>query len=260
MESSSKLPNMKNLFPILFLAVVPNFLLAQQNKPMAFNLQENLKLVANLQVGSPAALGYDNRYEGVRGTPFLFDEYYPADFKKDGKFYQDPKVKYKLNLERNLIHTQFKNGYEIAFHMSAFEEIHLKKGSKIMKFILLNSAYVEGNPEGAKFYEQLNDGPYQLIKQHKKLFKEADYKEVYSNDVRYDEYLDRYQYFIRTPNNTFEKIKLKKKVLLKQFPNWKSDLDKFTKTHNKLRMDTEAAFVAFLQTIRIKINALKFHY
>ena len=239
---------MKNLFPILFFALLPNFMVAQSESPIAFNLQENLNQIANLQPGSPGGIAYDTRYEGVRGTPFLFEEFHFADIKLNGKTYQDDKVQFRLNLEKNLIHAKFKNGSEASFPMSAFEEIHLKRGIKPMKFILLQSAQVEGRSKGARFYEQLNENAYQLIKLHEKVFKKADYEGAYSNDIRYDEYAPQQQYFIRTPNDTFEKIKLKKKALIKQFPNWESSLNKFAKKH-KSRLDNEADLIAFLQLL-----------
>jgi len=48
---------------------------------------ENLKAIANLSPNSPGGYGFDNRYEGVRGTPRLMDTLLPSFVQLHGQDY-----------------------------------------------------------------------------------------------------------------------------------------------------------------------------
>ena len=58
---------------------------------------------------------------------------------------------------------------------------------------------------------------YGLLKEPRILFKKADYKGAYSNDIRFDEFVASPVYYLRK-GNTYEKVKMKKKAIQKIIP------------------------------------------
>jgi hypothetical protein len=93
-----------------------------------------------------------------------------------------------------------------------------------------------------------------LLKHHRKIFQEADYKGAYSADVRYDEYKDEKRYFISFDGQTFEKIKLKSKYLEKVMPQY--DLKALSKKE-KLNLSKEEDVKKLLSMLEEGFNEYK---
>jgi len=238
---------------LFFLFLLFSFSLFAQNnevkeKPLPFNLQDNLNTIGNISATSIGGQGFDLRYEGVKGNPFLYEKWYPAHIKIEGKLYEDQKVKYMINLEKQMIVGRFKSGRYTSVSMTAFEEIHIQKDDQNIVFIILPPSDPRNDLSKAMLCEVLYNGANQFLKHHYKIFKKADYENAYSLDVRYDEYQVHAQYFIDSADGSFTKIKLKKKALTKSFPHWEKQLKAFAKK-NKSMLSTEKDLKLFLVSL-----------
>ena len=226
-------------------------LIAQQGaseQPLPFNLQDNLDVISNLSAGSVGGIGYDLRYEGVKGTPYLLDDWAPAIIKIDGKYFEDEKVVYIVNLEKNMIVAKFNDQLFNSFPITAFEEIHFKKGGNVTPFTIMPIPNPGKYEQPVKVFEILHNGEYKFLKQHQKLFKKADYQGAYSSDVRYDEYRLENQYYIQDPAGTLHKIRLKKKAITKALPALAKKMEAFAKKH-KANFSKELEVISFFQIL-----------
>jgi hypothetical protein len=68
-----------------------------------------------------------------------------------------------------------------------------------------------------------------LYKRYYKDFKEADYGGAYSQDRRYDEYHDRYSYYIKVAENELQQLRLRKKSILEVLADKSGEIEPFIK-------------------------------
>jgi hypothetical protein len=237
---------------LLFLVFLCSYTLVAQKATteqlQVFNLQDNFDAISNLTESWVGGQGFDNRYEGIKGNPFLFDDWYPANVRIKGQLFEDTKVSYKVNLEKKLVVARYESGKYSSVRLAAFDEIHIKKGNTTSIFAIVYPEGLEGNNEEAKVCELLYDGSYRLLKQHLKLIKKADFKQAYSTDVRYDEYQSSHLYFIQNPDGELQKVKLKKKAIAKAFPELEKKMNTFAKKYKDGEGD-EARIAAFLKSL-----------
>ena len=250
---------MKNINAILLL-VLFTFTLSAQDKTTeqkkeettesqeTLNQQENLNSLGNL-TGAVGGVGFDNRYEGLKGHPYVYNEWYSGIVKIDGKFVEDKNASYKVDIEERVIVAQFGKGNYRTFPMGTFEEIHLQTGKKVASFIIRNANPNQKNALNIQFLEVLNSGSYRLLKQHEKFYRPADYKGGYSTDKRYADFRIENTFFIQMPDGQLKKIKLKKKSILKALPNQKAAIETFVKTF-KSELETENEVASLLRGIK----------
>lgn len=167
---------------------------------------------------------FDNRYEGVKGSPLVFEDWTEGYVLfKDKPEEEDPKT-FKMNIDmfQNLLYVTLYNGAVGTLPTKFVSSVHFKtEAGQERVFKPLIRKDVEGsNFPGLGYYEIIYQGDILLIKHHRKIFKEADYKGAYSADIRYDEYKDEKRYFISLDGQAFEKIKLNTKHLEKAMPQY----------------------------------------
>ena len=68
-----------------------------------------------------------------------------------------------------------------------------------------------------------------LYKRYYKEFREADYGGAYSQDRRYDEYHDRYSYYLKTDDNELQMLKPNKKSVLEILEDNSDELQQYIK-------------------------------
>jgi hypothetical protein len=199
---------------------------------------QNLKAIGSLAPYSTGGMGFDTRYEGTKGSPFLFDTLYSSFLNvKDQDYYIQ--LAANLDLVKNsLIFRNPKTGKLLALPSDMVNEIKIDSGGKEMIFRTSKARFFEKDVKEGRFYQVLKDGQYQFIKMPLKKFIEADYKAVYSADRRYDEYVTHYKYYIMRSDSTFGQIQLNKKSLIKLFPDKKDLIDNaFSKKANGNKED-----------------------
>ncbi|MFN7119683.1 MAG: hypothetical protein ACK4TA_23005 [Saprospiraceae bacterium] len=228
---------MKTLFTLV-LAFTFSMILAQT--PTAIDPEQNLRTLGNLTPLSAGAMGFDNRYQGVQGTPFLFTEFQTGtiQFTKQDTF----STPFKLNVDliKNTLLVQMKNGSlgEVsANNLKALQFSNLPNPPQPSNWIILSEKEVEGNNSvREKFYGVLHNNQYRLLKSIEKTFKKASYQGAYNSGNTYDEFLTEEVYWLSAPGKPFEKIKLKRKDLEKALSAEAAKVQKIAKD-NKLDLN-----------------------
>jgi hypothetical protein len=202
---------------------------SQENKLLQSGLtaEQNLSAIGNLsRFANAGGTGFDTRYEGVKGSPRLFEKLLPSLLKVKGQdFYIQ--LETNIDLTGNLLLFNYpKTGKLMAVPSDKIEEVKINYEGKDMVFRISRENDFEREIKDGRFYQVLREGRIYFIKLPIKKLIEADYKAVYSPDRRFDEYTTYYKYYIMGPGGKFQQIQLTKKSLIKVFPERKELINK----------------------------------
>lgn len=220
---------MKKIPIILLLILLVSKVHSQENKlyQTGITAEQNLKAIGNLKsIAIIGGFGFDSRYEGIKGSPRLFDTLLPSFLNIKGQdFYLELKTNIDI-INNSLIFIHPKTGDVYSISSEIIREVKINNKGKEMVFrTATGNKYLKDFKEH-RFFQVLKDGQYQFIKMPIKKLIEADYKAVYGADRRYDEYTTYYKYYIMNPDSTFHQIQLNKKSMVKLFPDKKDLINK----------------------------------
>ena len=215
---------MRSLLVIMVLSF-SNLISYSQVQPGKFQsgigAEENLIMILKLSP-SVTGVGFDARFEGVKGSPRLFENLLPSFLMISG--YDEY---YKLNIDfdiykNRLMFNHPETGKLLSIPADLVHEVIVKTDSSEKVFRTTANKKFDKEFKEIKFFQVIKDGPWQFIKMPFKRFVEADYKNAYSPDRRYDEYVTSYKYYIMTSDSIFHLLQLNKKSLIKLFPDKKN--------------------------------------
>ncbi|MDX9726406.1 MAG: hypothetical protein RBT38_08475 [Bacteroidales bacterium] len=240
---------MKKLAFIAFLMLLYSPVEAQVATGMQKYLssEENLQAIATLGPYSTGGLGFDNRYEGIKGTPRLLDTLVPASLRIARQAYFI-RMDADLDLVQNYViymHPVSRKMFSVP--IDAINEVIININGNDVLFRSTSGLVFEKDLKEQKFYQVLKEGSYRLIKIPFKQFVAADYKNAYSADRRYDEYVPMNKYYLKGPDSIYHQIQLSKKSVLKIYPGRKDIAGR--KDDENTSDDKEAAIVSFLDKI-----------
>lgn len=210
------------------------------------NSEMNLKAIADLNAGSAGAIGFDKRYEGVRGTPRLFDTLCPALLYYRGK---DEIIQLTCDLDiinNNLLFKNPGTGVVMALSSDFVSELVVSKDEEKITIKTTQDINFEKPLAENKFYKILNNDPIHFIKVLDKELIKSDYKGPFAVDRRYDEFISTARYYIEVSDNLYREIRLTKKSLSKFFPEKKEIIDKRFKKRKKSQDEIEELVIEFL--------------
>lgn len=172
---------------------------------------------------------YNNRYEGIRGTPFLFDDWILGELVLTDNHFNEVEIKYDMMEDNVLIMNS--SGIAIYPNKSIVKSFHFSNSEgEYRNFINLALVDYTLGPDGnSGFVELLYEGKNSLIAKKLKFLKRVEARGAYSENRTYDEF--RYSpaeyYWI---NNEVEVTLLKggKKNVLKAL-NDNGDLASYVK-------------------------------
>ena len=223
---------------------------SQENKLYQTGLtaEQNLKAIGNLKsIAIVGGFGFDTRYEGVKGSPRLFDTLLPSFLNIKGQdFYLELKTNIDL-IANSLIFIYPKTGELLWLSSDLIKEVKINREGKEMVFRTASGNKYLKDFKEHRFFQVLKDGHYQLIKMPIKKLIEADYKAVYGADRRYDEYTTYYKYYIMNPDSTFHQIQLNKKSMVKLFPDKKDLINNIVES--KIYGNNEDMIIDFLNKL-----------
>jgi len=205
---------------------------------------ENLQAIANLGPYSPGGIGFDTRYQGVKGSPRMLDTLLTSYLKVGGRedYFE---LLADLDLVSNSLiyaHPKTKKLYEVP--LDAVSEVIINKDGEEMVFRSTKGKKFEKEIKEQKFFQVLKEGKYQFIKIPLKTFVQASYKGAYSADRRYDEFQSDARYYLMNSEGVFCQIQLNRKSLAKMFPDKKELIDQaFREESNP---DKEAVILSIL--------------
>lgn len=206
-----------------------------------YERNENLRELGSTD-GTGNVRTFDNRYQGVKGSPYVFEEWFP------GEVYLNNKQKVVIN---DLNYNCFDN--EIAYKDPATEAIRLINRYMVDFFQLdigdENLSFVPvklEDGEDAVFAELLYDFSSKVYKVYRKEFLKANYEGGYSADRKYDEFVDKSDLFVlKKGDDTIYKIKKSKKHIISIFPDKEKEMSAYIK-ENKLDLKQDDSIVKLM--------------
>jgi len=209
----------------------------------------NLESIANIEPYSNGGIGFDNRYEGVKGTKEVFDSLSPAYLLLKG---QDQWVSLKANIDvvdNRLLFLHPKTGDLLWIPAGMVKQLVVTEGGKELFFRTTAGLKFEKYEENERFCQVLVDGPWCLIKVPYKQFIEANYKAPYSPQRTFDEYESREKYYICGHDSLFRQINPGRKSLLKTFPSQKEAISS-AEVYEKYAGSKEEYLIAVIKKFR----------
>jgi energy-converting hydrogenase Eha subunit F len=239
--------NMRRL--ILFCFFLLTFLSGYSQQASAIyqrglSAAENLKAIANLGPYSQGGIGFDTRYEGIKGSPRMLDTLLPSFLRLEGQDYYI-ELMADIDLVKNAviyIHPKTKQLFSIPGDL--ISELIINNDGKELVFRTTKGKTFEKEMKEQKFYQVLKDGKYQFIKIPVKIFVQANYKGAYSADRRYDEYQPDARYYLMNADSIFCQIQLNKKSVSKIYPDKKELIDQVAR--EEANTDKEAMILSIL--------------
>ena len=168
-------------------------------------------------------------YEGVEGTPFMFDEWKLADITLSrGKKFE--KIKARVDLCSQEAHFITRNNVEIVTHNGLVTKIVLFDSTTagIDSFTLKTGFPAIDNQNENNFYELLSDGRAQLVKSIRKKIVEK------KNDVsgQVEKEFDSYENYYVFNKGVIKKIKRDKASVLDLLNDQQEKIEEFIKSNN----------------------------
>jgi hypothetical protein len=209
---------------ILILIVTVSALSAQVPSPYqkGYNAEANLRALASIKPYSDGAMGFDNRYQGVKGSPMLFDTLLPSAVKvRQIEYYI--LVDADLNIAGNsmvFMHPVTKQ--LLMLPASDIEELTIRYEGQDLLFRTTENLPFDKDPAEVRFCQVLLVEPVAFIKLPLKIFTEADYQKAYSPDRRYDEFETRFRYYVMGSDDLFHQVQLNSRSLLNILPEKKA--------------------------------------
>jgi len=187
--------------------------------------EKNLQAIISLSPYSDGAVGFDTRYQGIKGSPRLFDSLLTSFLRVKGQDYYI-QVEADLDIAGNSVLFNHPTTHKLtAIPSEIVSEIIFKKDEKDLLFRTSTGMAFDKTIKVKRFIQVLKDAPVPFIRMPFKTFREADYKGAYSPDRRYDEFETVIRYYIMGPDNVFHHVTLNKKSLIKLYPDKKNIID-----------------------------------
>lgn len=190
---------------------------------------------------------FDNRYEGVRGTPMLFESLKEAVIQfRDGN---KQKIPVNLDLYNREILIKQRNSNDMMYLDKKYITSVTFGDPSVGAAIVYAMFPLAGKID---FFQTLVADTVGLYLRPRKILEKADFNGqtagAYNTGKRYDEFVDANTYFIRTRNGEMTEVKPTKAAVLKVFPQQEAVIEKYIKS-NKLNLKDQQDLITVIQYI-----------
>jgi hypothetical protein len=217
--------DMKNLpqLTAIALSLIINTGFCQEIKGV--DAQENLNKLGSHDADIGVVRKFDNRYEGVKGSPFYQENWSEGQvIFESGRVAENIKIKYNM-YEDELLIFQPETGaiYVDKNNVRSFALKHpgLEKQDWFIK-------YPHPKKEGlTQYFRVVFRGRVNLLEHNKIVFEKANYQGGYSNDKRFDEFKNYRTYYFADVSALPKKLKSSAGGVAKIFPDNQSEVKKF---------------------------------
>jgi hypothetical protein len=235
---------MKRYLFIFTCSLVLCFVAQAQNRPTGYEAEQNLNTVG-AENSSTVVRSFDNRYQGMRGSPYLLNHWVQADISyANNKTQTDVPVKYDVYANQLVMRRPQGDSVVIVSPVSGFLLKDVTSGKNWI-FSRFKDAKTDDTALKEELLEVLYDGKTALLARYDKMLIKASYQGAYSANRPYDELEDEKNYYLRKPDQTLVKTKLNKKQLLEHL-SASAELKKWVDTE-KLDLKKEGDVVRLLK-------------
>jgi hypothetical protein len=213
-----------NILILLLLLVIYSF---SQNTPIGYEAELNLKNLAG-SGGGPVRT-FDTRYEGVKGSPLLFDKCRKGRVTLIGDT-SGQKVMINYDVFNDALLYADKTGQMMVISKEYVDkfEIESDKENIFWKFIKYDMEPSK-EKEKIKYVKELYKGKCFLFMIMQKQLLKADFTGAYSSGRRYDEFYSEDAVMFQKPNGEILKLKPKNKAVIKLLSDKQTEIEKYIK-------------------------------
>jgi hypothetical protein len=190
----------------------------------------------------------DHRYEGLRGTPYFLPEWNKGQIEMvAGQHYKDVSIKFDAYRQYLILLRPQSGSDSIIVNANQVKSFQFKNSDgQVYTFLRTPTAKTDDEALKEGYFLVLYQDKSALLKRILKTFKQADYKNPYSNGTRYDEFRSTVSYYILKPDQTLEKVKLSDKSIIETLGAHADELKAFVK-QEKLSGKTENDAIQIVQ-------------
>ncbi len=275
------LPALLLAFPFWLVAQTPDSLKTKPARPAQTpdNITRTNELESYMNSGqmmgrsiNTVVVQVDNRYEGLKGTPYFLPDWCAGEVELNGGIkYKNPLLKFDA-ARQNLLVKDLRTGDSVIVDARQVVRFVLYQRDAAQRDAAQRDAAQTANDQenataqtrnawlfkrytdlktsdkdlGSGYFLVLYDGKMTLLKQVKKTFRKADYKDPYSNNVRYDSYDDDATYYLLRADRQLTRIKRSKKAVFDALADQKTALTTFA-DEQKLSGKTDDDLVKLIQ-------------
>lgn len=230
---------------MLLLLIIITVLSSAQSKVSMVRTEENLLRIAKKD-GTVFTTNMDELYEGVRGTPYLFNKWKRGNvYLNNNTLIKNVNIKYNIYTD-DLLYLNSSSGDSLIIDRSKIYKFEIIDKLSDDIILIEEMQTKPGKPDKKTFVRVIYDGKSKFILKYIKSFIRANYKGAYASGNKYDEYTDDQQYFIFIDENNPAKIKLNKKSFIKTLSAKEDKVKAFISMHN-LTLKNENEVVELLE-------------
>ena len=214
---------MKFLLFVLNIFLFNYLLCLAQNPPTGYDAQANLNDL--FQGNTDFVRTFTSGYEGVRGTPNIFEDF------RSGNIYFSNKTSISnisINYDCYNDHVMYSDQDKIYILNSQNIEYFTITGNEPETSFLFKQVFLPSEKK-IVFLHIISNKKSILFKRYLKEFIEADYTGPYNANRRYDEYIDKEKYYIKLPDKEIFQIKSRGKSIKEIFGDQYSLIRDFIK-------------------------------
>jgi len=245
----------KGLFLLIIFTSATIFGHTQESIKNEIDLFDNLNQIGN--AGNSAenmtpGFAYDNRYEGIKGSPYWFEDWGVGKVDFIGfKSYENVLIKYDV-VNQKVVLKLGTDSLEYIVEPEIIERFYSTHLGTENRFVKFDKFLFEKPKDKNKFYRVVHNGEITVIHEVTKYLKKADFKGAYAAGETYDEFIKKEAYFILLPNGKFKEIILKENSVAKGLPASKTKLFKAYFEENNIKLKTE-------QSLRLALDYVENH-
>lgn len=254
---------MKNILKILILLIISPLLFAQSTSSvsiMKVSIAPSNQLIWN----DPVAVGFSSELEEINGGPYFKDEWLEGRLVLKNGQILGKDWRFKYNTFQDELHVQLSTSevkIPLKNHIHAFM---LLKDGRQHYFVRSDEAHrVDRETENNRFYEVLHSKGFMFLKNSTKHFAQLYSNSFYCSscdNAPIDFFFTAEQYFLVTEKHYvkgrrvgFQKVKLRKKSIMKALPQYKPLIRNFLK-ENGGKLKTEQKVLDLLNYLEGQIG------
>ena len=223
-------PEKMKPYIILYLCTLVGTTCIAQNipDPTGMEAKENIRELGSLS-GTGNVRTFDNRYEGTRGTPYVFEDWVPGEvLMKDDKRVVIREMNYNC-YDNEVAYLDPSTGAVMLINKYTIDRFQVIRDGDTLLFVPVQL----DQDKTPIFAQVLYAGKSALYKVYGKDFVRANYEGAYSADRKYDEFADKSSLHISTADVAgLTKVRKTKKQVLAALPAAEKALSAFIKSED----------------------------
>lgn len=200
--------------------------------------QDNVNRVS---AGMGVIQTFDKRYEGIKGSPVIFENFLPGIV----IIGEETMASVLLNFDAYNNEILYKTCTECPYKIA--DNARVKSFTVNDKLLQRKFIVKPIDKKSFEVREVMHEGKFQYYRLHKVVLNKADYQGAYSANQKYDEFVQEQLYFY-SPGTQSVSLKLKTKNLKQSFPEKAQAIDTFIK-ENKIDFKNDQHLIRLFEFI-----------